>query len=98
MRDPFFAVLRLQSPGGDADALAGLLVRILRVDSGDFVGRSGDTVLGYLEGARPSDLEGLLKRVDEQWSAQQGPPLEAEVLGFPSDAETLYERLGLTTA
>lgn len=95
VRDPFFTVLCLQSPGGDADALAGLLVRVLRVDSGDFVGRTDDTVLAFLDGARPGDLGGLLTRIREKWSEQLGPPLQAEVLGFPGDTEALYARLGL---
>jgi hypothetical protein len=96
VRDPFFSILRLSCPGGDTQALAGLLMRVLRVDSGDFAGLADDAVLAYLEGARPSDLAGLLARIDEQWAAQGGPPLLAEQLGFPTDADAVFALLGLT--
>ena len=98
VRDPFFTVLRLTSPGGDPQALAALVVRVLRVDSGDFAGILGDGVIAYLEGARPSDLTGLLQRIDAQWVEQAGPPLQAESIGFPTEAERIYSLLGLTVA
>ncbi len=95
VRDPFFAVLRVSSPGGDATALAALIIKILRVDSGDFAGLFGDGVIAYLEGARPADLTGLLERIDTQWAEQNGPPLLSETLGYPTDAERLNALLGL---
>lgn len=96
VRDPFFTILRLSSPGGDISALAGLIVRVLRVDSGDFAGVSGDVVLAYLEGARPSDLDGLLARVDAQWSEMGGAPLQAERVGFPAERDRVYQMFGVT--
>lgn len=96
VRDPFFSILRLSCPGGDTQALATLLMRVLRVDSGDFAGLADDAVLAYLEGARPSDLAGLLGRIEQQWSAQGGPPLIAEQLGYPSDGDAVLALLGLT--
>ena len=98
VRDPFFSVLRLSSPGGDVQALAALIIKVLRVDSGDFAGLLGDSVIAYLEGARPADLTGLMERIDAQWAEQEGPPLAAETFGFPSDSERLYALLGLTVA
>lgn len=96
--DPFFAILRVSSPGGDQRALAALIIRVLRVDSGDFAGLAGDGVLAYLEGARPADLDGLLARLDQLWAELGGPPLIAERLGYPSDAARLDDVLGLTVA
>ena len=96
VRDPFFSVLRLSSPGGDVQALAGLMIRVLRVDSGDFAGLQGESVIAYLEGARPADLAGLLTRIDTMWAEQNGPPLLAETIGFPADGERLYSLLGIT--
>jgi KaiC/GvpD/RAD55 family RecA-like ATPase len=96
VRDPFFSVLRLTSPGGDPAALAALLVRMLRMDSGDFAGLQGEGVIAYLEGARPADLTGLLQRIDAGWAESGGPPLQAETLGYPVDAERVYALLGLT--
>lgn len=98
VRDPFFSVLRISSPGGDVQALAALMIKILRVDSGDFAGVQGDGVIAYLEGARPGDLDGLLVRVDKEWAETGGPALAAERVGFPSDAERLYALLGLAVA
>jgi CheY-like chemotaxis protein len=95
VRDPFFSVLRISSPGGDQQALAGLIIRILRVDSGDFAGLFGDGVISYLEGARPADLAGLLARIDAQWAELQGPPLLSEAFGYPTDVERLNALLGL---
>ncbi len=97
VRDPFFSVLRISSPGGDTQALAALMIRILRVDSGDFAGVNHESVLAYLEGARPSDLTGLLQRIDTQWEQEGGPPLQAEQYGFPNDADRMYAALGLTS-
>ena len=98
VRDPYFSVLRMQSPGGNAQALAALMIRTLRVDSGDFAALEGDTVLAYLEGARPADLTQLLRRIDERWAAEGGPPLQAEQFGFPADAERLYAVLGFVAS
>lgn len=95
VRDPFFAVLRLSSPGGDAQALAGLVIKVLRVDSGDFAGMMDESVVAYLEGARPSELAGLLQRIDTQWEELGGPPLHSEQFGFPVDGERLYAELGI---
>jgi hypothetical protein len=86
----------MSSPGGDPSALAALMIRVLRVDSGDFAGLLGDSVVAYLEGARPADLTGLLARIDKQWAEEGGPPLQAESFGFPSDGERLYALLGLS--
>jgi len=96
VRDPFFAVLRVTAPGGDVQQLAGLLIRMLRVDSGDFAGLFGDNVIAYLEGARPADLSGLLQRIDRQWAEMGGQALEAESLGYPNDAERIFALLGIT--
>jgi DNA-binding NarL/FixJ family response regulator len=94
--DPFFTVLRLVAEGGDHPALAALLVQALRVDSGDFVGLQPEGVVAYLEGARPSDLAGFLERVATKWTETGGPPLQAETLGYPADAERVFELVGLT--
>lgn len=96
IRDPFFSVLRVDSPGGDSAQLAALMVKVLRVDSGDFAGLYGDGVIAYLEGARPSDLTGLLARIDAQWAEMGGPPLHAETLGYPVDGDRLVQLLGLS--
>lgn len=96
VRDPFFTILRLSCPGGDVAALAGLMVRVLRVDSGDFAGLAGDVVLAYLEGARPTDLDGLLARIAEQWAQVSDVPLQAESVGFPSETDRVYAMFGVT--
>lgn len=93
--DPFFAVLRLVSDGGDHAALAALLVQMLRVDSGDFVGLNDDGVVAYLEGARAADLSGFLERVAQKWAEAGGPPLQAETLGYPADAERIFAVAGI---
>lgn len=98
VRDPFFTVLRLSVPGGSPAALAGLLIKVLRVDSGDFIGLADDAVLCFLEGARPAELDGLLARIDEQWAKIGGPPIAREALGYPTDADRLYALLGLAVA
>jgi KaiC/GvpD/RAD55 family RecA-like ATPase/CheY-like chemotaxis protein len=98
VRDPFFTVLRISSAGADVHALAALMVKILRVDSGDFAGVQGDGVIAYLEGARPADLDGLLARVDREWAEMGGPPLAAERVGYPADVERIYALLGLAVA
>lgn len=96
VRDPFFTILRISSPGADLGSLASLMIKMLRVDSGDFAGVTGETVLAYLEGARPSDLDNLLQRIDAQWSEMGGPPLQAERLGYPSDTERILSMFGVS--
>lgn len=93
VKDPFFAVVRLRAVDGDPTMLAALVIRTLRIDSGDFAGADADEVWAYLEGARPADLDGLIARLNERWAAEGGTPLVDERFGYPTNAEQLFAAL-----
>ena len=42
--------------------------------------------------------EATKAKIDKEWAEMGGPPLAAERLGFPADAERLYALLGLAVA
>jgi KaiC/GvpD/RAD55 family RecA-like ATPase len=98
VRDPFFTVLRLDVDGGDPAQLARMLVKMLRLDSGDFVAVTEVGAVAYLEGARPADLDGLLARVRAEWSTTGGGTVAAESYAYPAESDKLFHALGLVTA
>jgi KaiC/GvpD/RAD55 family RecA-like ATPase len=95
---PFFTIFRIRPPKGDVEGLARVVLDIVRVESGDLVGVTGNEVLTYLDSARPKDLASLKIRLREHALRLGYGDVEIEALGFPADEDSVRALIGAPPA
>lgn len=71
------------------EELCEIVVRSARVASGDLIGIMDDRIAVYLHGARLSDAEPFVARVQAAWAARRYAPVEVDFSTYPSDEPQL---------
>lgn len=91
---PFFTIFVMRPEQGSLATLSQLVLDVVRVESGDLVGVTEDSVIAYLDGARPKDLASLKVRLREHALRQGCGELSIEALGFPVNEAAVRALVG----
>lgn len=92
---PYFTLFVLRPEKGTPEALARLVLDVVRVESGDLVGVLEDgRVVAYLDGARPKDLASLKVRLREHAYRLGSGEIDIEAMGYPANEGDVRALIG----
>jgi KaiC/GvpD/RAD55 family RecA-like ATPase/DNA-binding NarL/FixJ family response regulator len=95
---PFFTLFVISSEKGDIAGFARLVLKIVRVESGDLVSVHGQKVIAYLDSARPKDLNSLRNRLRDHALRLGFGDIDIEALGFPANEDAVRALMGAPSA
>ena len=90
----FFTMFTIKPERGDVSAFAKLVLKIVRVESGDLVAVDGRQVVAYLDSARPKDLNSLRNRLRDHALRLGFGDIEIDALAFPANEDAVRKLLG----
>lgn len=96
---PFFTIVSLRpTDAGSALGLGEMMLRRLRLQSGDLAGYLGTGVAIYLHSARRKDVDAFAERVREEWRRAGNGELDVVVASYPTEEERIVDLLAAEPA